>query len=82
MGDKAEIKASWWDLHKPTKRRIIQLYSALLYNAKRYLQIFIAQTLAVSDGMDLFVSDDELDEEKKLVLNNVIRECIKEGAKE
>ena len=45
------------------------------------LQIFIAQTLAVSDGMDLFVADDELDEEKKLVLNNVIRECIKEGAK-
>lgn len=46
------------------------------------LQIFIAQTLAVSDGMDLFVADDELDDEKKLVLNNVIRECIKEGAKE
>ena len=45
------------------------------------LQIFIAQTLAVSDGMDLFVTDDELDDEKKLVLNNVIRECIKEGAK-
>ena len=49
---------------------------------KLELQIFIAQTLAVSDGMDLFVADDELDDEKKLVLNNVIRECIKEGAKE
>ncbi len=24
---------SWWDTHKPSKRRIIQLYSALLYNA-------------------------------------------------
>ena len=24
---------SWWEAHKPTKRRIIQLYSALLYNA-------------------------------------------------
>lgn len=24
---------SWWDRHRPTKRRIIQLYSALLYNA-------------------------------------------------
>ncbi len=23
----------WWQTHKPTKRRIIQLYSALLYNA-------------------------------------------------
>ena len=44
------------------------------------LQIFIAQALAVSDGMDLFVMDDELDEEKKLLLNDVIRECIKEGA--
>ena len=46
------------------------------------LQIFIAQTLAVSDGVDLLVTDDELEEEKKLLLNNVIRECIKEGAKE
>ena len=25
-------KSSWWERHKPTKRRIIQLYSALLYN--------------------------------------------------
>ena len=47
---------------------------------KLELQIFIAQTLAVSDGVDLLVTDDELDEEKKLLLNNVIRECIKEGA--
>ena len=46
------------------------------------LQIFIAQTLALSDGMDLFVSDDELDESKKILLNNVIRECIKEGTEE
>ena len=46
------------------------------------LQIFIAQTLAVSDGMDLFMPDEEMDEEKKTLLNNVLRECIKEGAKE
>lgn len=46
------------------------------------LQIFIAQTLAVSDGMDLLVTDDELDDDMKLLLNEVIRECIKEGAKE
>ena len=46
------------------------------------LQIFIAQTLALSDGMDLFVSDDELDESKKVLLNTVIRECIKEGTEE
>ena len=26
-------KTTWWELHRPTKRRIIQLYSALLYNA-------------------------------------------------
>lgn len=44
------------------------------------LKIFIAQTLAVSDGMDLSVPDDDLDEAKKTILNNVIRECIKEGA--
>ena len=49
---------------------------------KLELQIFIAQTLAVSDGVDLLVTDDELEEEKKLLLNNVIRECIKEGSKE
>ena len=49
---------------------------------KLELQIFIAQTLAVSDGADLLVTDDDLDEEKKMLLNNVIRECIKEGAKE
>ena len=24
---------SWWNTHRPTKRRLIQLYSALLYNA-------------------------------------------------
>jgi thiol-disulfide isomerase/thioredoxin/Fe-S-cluster-containing hydrogenase component 2 len=25
--------SSWWNTHRPTKRRLIQLYSALLYNA-------------------------------------------------
>ena len=47
---------------------------------KLELQIFIAQTLALSDGMDLLTVDDEMDEDKKLLLNSVIRECIKEGA--
>ncbi len=28
-----DTNMSWWDCHKPTKRRLIQLYSALLYNA-------------------------------------------------
>ncbi len=27
------VKASFWETHRPTKRRLIQLYSALLYNA-------------------------------------------------
>ena len=43
---------------------------------------FIAQTLAVSDGMDLVVPDEDLDEAKKSILNSMLRECIKEGAKE
>ena len=46
------------------------------------LKIFIAQTLAVSDGMDLVVPDEDLDEAKKSILNSMLRECIKEGAKE
>ncbi|WP_242831997.1 redoxin family protein [Butyrivibrio sp. VCD2006] len=29
----SSTRISWWEAHKPTKRRIIQLYSALLYNA-------------------------------------------------
>ncbi len=33
MDNNTNIKTSWWAGHKPTKRRIIQLYSALLYNA-------------------------------------------------
>ena len=27
------VKVSWWESHKPSKRRLVQLYSALLYNA-------------------------------------------------
>ena len=42
---------SWWDAHKPTKRRIIQLYSALLYNAhlKGFAEgkIFTGKTKAI-----------------------------------
>ena len=48
---------------------------------KLNLQIFIAQTLAASYGMDLFTADDELDEPRRQLLNNMIREYIKEGAK-
>lgn len=44
-------KVSWWEAHKPTKRRIIQLYSALLYNAHlrgfAEGQIFTGKTKAV-----------------------------------
>ena len=34
------MKASWWQRHKPTTRRLIQLYSALLHNA--HLKGFIS----------------------------------------
>ena len=27
------VKSSWWDTHRPSKRRLVQLYCALLYNA-------------------------------------------------
>ena len=27
------VRSSWWESHKPTTRRLIQLYSALLHNA-------------------------------------------------
>jgi len=27
------VKVSWWESHRPSKRRLIQLYCALLYNA-------------------------------------------------
>ena len=33
-------KTSWWQMHKPTTRRLIQLYSALLHNA--HLKGFIS----------------------------------------
>ena len=42
---------SWWDRHRPTKRRLIQLYSALLYNAnlKGFVkgQIYTGKTKAL-----------------------------------
>lgn len=31
--------AAWWSAHKPTTRRLIQVYAALLYNA--YVKGFI-----------------------------------------
>lgn len=33
------VKTSWWQAHRPTTRRLVQLYSALLHNA--YLKGFI-----------------------------------------
>ncbi len=33
------IKTSWWQAHRPTTRRLVQLYSALLHNA--YIKGFI-----------------------------------------
>ena len=27
------VKTSWWASHRPSKRRLVQLYCALLYNA-------------------------------------------------
>ena len=27
------VKASWWESHRPSKRRLVQLYCAVLYNA-------------------------------------------------
>ena len=44
------------------------------------VQIFIAQTLAAANGMDLFAADEELDEATKLIMNDLLRECIREGA--
>ena len=32
-------RVSWWQAHRPTTRRLVQLYSALLHNA--YLKGFI-----------------------------------------
>ena len=37
--DNNTVKTSWWDSHRPSKRRLIQLYSAVLYNA--YVKGFI-----------------------------------------
>lgn len=31
--DKKMQKQSWWQTHKPTKQRLVQVYAALLYNA-------------------------------------------------
>ena len=43
-------------------------------------KIFIAETLAVAFGMDLFEPDEELDESSAAALNEVIRECIWKNA--
>ncbi len=33
MDNQNTVKGSWWESHRPSKRRLIQLYSAVLYNA-------------------------------------------------
>ena len=33
------VKDSWWQVHRPTTRKLVQLYSALLHNA--YVKGFI-----------------------------------------
>ncbi len=43
-------------------------------------QIFVAQALALSHGADLFSADEEMDEAKATVLNEVIRELIPDNA--
>lgn len=43
-------------------------------------KIFIAETLAVAFGMDLFEPDEEMDEASAAALNEVIRECIWKNA--
>lgn len=45
-------------------------------------KIFIAETLAVSFGMNLITTDDGLSEEEAAALNEVIRDCIRKGAEE
>lgn len=45
-------------------------------------KIFIAETLAMAFGMDLFEPDEELDEISAAALNEVIRECIRESIHE
>lgn len=51
MDNSNVAQTSWWERHKPTKRRIIQLYSALLYNAHlrgfAEGQIFTGKTKAI-----------------------------------
>lgn len=51
MDNEARSRRSWWEMHKPTKRRLIQLYSALLYNAhlRGFVrgEIFTGKTKAV-----------------------------------
>ena len=33
MDNQSTVKKTWWDKNRPSKRKLIQLYSALLYNA-------------------------------------------------
>ena len=41
-------KTSWWQAHKPTTRRLVQLYSALLHNA--YVKGFITGEIYKGNG--------------------------------
>lgn len=45
-------------------------------------KIFIAETLAVSFGMDLVTADDDLSDAEAAALNEVIRDYIRKGTEE
>lgn len=67
-----------------TYRRIVMESLEELRKERERLnhKIFIAETLAVGFGMDLFEADDELDEAGAAALNEVIRECIWKNAEQ
>ncbi len=41
------VKDSWWQEHRPTTRRLVQLYSALLHNA--YIKGFMRSFLIIQN---------------------------------
>lgn len=46
--DNQKKKTSWWSSHRPSSRRLVQLYSALLYNA--YLKGFLSGQIYTGKG--------------------------------
>ena len=49
----AKTWSEWWAAHKPTKRRLIQVYAALLYNA--YIKGFITGDIYVGPTKNICV---------------------------